>query len=238
MASLGRGKIPIASGESRSVCPVEEVPDDVAMLNLSQFASLDDAIEKCAAASRRYEEAVTTAGGLAEGAQLTHRTMFLMSAVARSRGLHEGVVSELRNSNPHAVFPLMRSLAETALMLDYVIAYPDYVVTFSDIDPGYSEKRVSIGKLLKHSEKRFAQMRGVYAQLCDVTHFGSIAFWWAFSIKPDADKRTLQWRSSPVWRDEGQALIACGQLMELSEIIPVLLGELIGRHVTDHTAEK
>ena len=43
---------------------------------------------------------------------LTLLTVSFMSALARAQGLHGAIVRETRQSNPHAVFALMRSYAQ------------------------------------------------------------------------------------------------------------------------------
>ena len=56
----------------------------------------------------------------------------------------------------------------------------------------------------------------VYAELCEITHFGSIALWNTHRLD-DAEDRMLSWTSYPQWRDDREALVACAQLLELSE---------------------
>jgi len=55
-------------------------------------------------------------------------TGFLLfgSFVSRMRGLHEGVIRELRSSNPHAVLPLIRAWVETITIGLYLLRNPNY----------------------------------------------------------------------------------------------------------------
>ena len=58
---------------------------------------------------------------------LTMAFMLFGSFVSRMRGLHEGVVRELMNDNPHAVLPLIRVWVETLTTGLYTLRNPGYV---------------------------------------------------------------------------------------------------------------
>ena len=51
-----------------------------------------------------------------------------MSAPSRAQGLHDAIGREIRNANPHDVFPLVRACAQTSAIvlsaMDYVMDHP------------------------------------------------------------------------------------------------------------------
>jgi hypothetical protein len=57
--------------------------------------------------------------------------MFVLSAISRSRALHEAIVREIEHDNPQAVFMLMRQFAETVALIRYTADHPRYFDTVS-----------------------------------------------------------------------------------------------------------
>ena len=75
-------------------------------------------------------------------------------------------------------------------------------------------------------------MKDVYAELSEATHFGATAMW--ASVKPDAEpggERTFSWASSPRWRSDEQAYIACAQTLELAAAMTHFLRRFAERWV-------
>ena len=205
-------------------------------LDLDVFTSADDALDQAEEAARRYDavaQQVLAVGGF------TLRTLFFMSLVTRCRGLHEAIVREARNTNPYAVWPLMRALAETAVLLVYVIDHPDYVDDLSDkagtttTTTGRKRKRKSQQALIAYAKKHIKNAKPLYAELSEATHFGSIAFWSAHTLE---DGNRFSWGSEPRWKDDKDLRIACAQVLELSEGIAALLKVFGRRHLVVKSA--
>lgn len=144
--------------------------------------------------------------------------LFFGSAVSRARGLYEGIARELASTNPHATFPLIRQFAETVALVYYVSDHPNYVDALTDRPrnrkPGVP-RRKSPQALVNYMDNHHSTQFGhVYAELCEATHFGSVAMW--TSHRYDDESETASWSSAPAWRSDQQLYIACAQTLELS----------------------
>lgn len=184
------------------------------MLDLEQFASLDAALDELAASSTIYEEVPSEV--LGNEIQITLLTMFAMSMCTRLRGLHESIVREARASNPHAVFPLSRALAETLLTIAYVQDHPDYIerIMRRRGEQPKELKRLPISELISHITPNAPGFSRVYDELCEITHVGMLALWQPHAVVGD---RETNWSSAPRWKNDREGLVACAQLKELSE---------------------
>lgn len=114
------------------------------LLNLDQFSSLEDALHKVEQAGERYVD--VGKHGL-RGQKLSHLTLFFMGALSRAQGLHSGIAREIRKTNPHAVFTLIRAYAETSIMVLYATDHPDYTRALHGppSEPGATEAKEHAG---------------------------------------------------------------------------------------------
>ena len=201
--------------------------DEAKMLNLDQFQDLDDALDQLAD-SRVYEDVLKEAFRRPHTHSLL--TVFAQSACTRFRGLHEGIVREVAASNPHAAFPLNRAFAETVLTVAYAHDNPDFVerITKRRGDQPKELKRLQIKTLINHIRPSAPGFSQVYDELCEITHFGSVALWQPHALD---GARTVQWRSEPRWGNDREPLIACAQLMEMSAAAETYLYNFAGRHI-------
>lgn len=169
------------------------------------------------------------------GMPMTLTTLFWFSMITRSEGLHGAVAREIREGNPHAVFPLIRAFAEAVVLVIYVNDRPKYIDVLtsrpSELSKG-GPKRTSIQALINYASKHAPGMKDVYAELSEATHFGAIAMW-ASHIIEDEDESGFRttWTSYPRWRTEEQALIACAQTLELANAMEFFLRQFCERHV-------
>jgi hypothetical protein len=106
-----------------------EPADGEPKLDIDRFRSVEMAITEVETAGNVYRE-VGQYGLVRE--DLTELTLFFMAALSRGQGLHDAIAREIRRTNPHAVFPLMRAYAETAMMVLYVKDHPAYVRALQD----------------------------------------------------------------------------------------------------------
>lgn len=191
-------------------------------LDLGQFDSVEDALSKIEPGDRYLE-----VGKIAmryckdgEGLPLTLPVLFWFSMITRSQGLHDAIVREIAQGNPHAVFPLIRAFAESVVLAHYVSDHPEYVKALID-HPRNSGKdgprRKTIQALIAYAKDHAPGMKDVYAELSEATHFGSTAMW--ASVTPEEGEH-FTWASSPRWRSDEQALIACAQTLELAGMAP------------------
>jgi hypothetical protein len=214
------------------------MPEPPQLLDLSQFASVEDALDRIAPRQRYV--------GVAKSLDMLERSkrlrgvnvgwLFWLSMITRSEGLHEAIAREARQGNPHAVFPLIRAFADTVVMLLYVVDHPDYVDTLTvragELQKG-GRQRKKLQALIAHVSKQAPGLKHVYAELSEATHFGSAALWMSHSVLRDGDAgaRRAIWTSNPNWRDEKQALIACALTLELAEAMQTALNNFAVRHI-------
>lgn len=149
--------------------------------------------------------------------------LFFASMVSRSVGLHTAITREIRHSNPHAVLPLLRAFAESLLLLIYIVDNPRYVSTLivrAREIPKDAPKRKTIQALISHATEVAPGFKEVYADLCEGTHFGSIAMWAPHSSAPSdvpGVAANWSWDSAPHWRSDRDCLVSCAQLLELAD---------------------
>ena len=205
-------------------------PSKPASLDLAQFKSLEDAFLKVEP-GQRYLDVGKALLPHAERLPLTLPVLFWFSMVTRAQGLHDAIAREIANANPHAVFPLIRAYVESVLHVIYVADHPEYVAALIDRprnSTGGQPKRKSIQALIAYARTHAPGMKDVYAKLSEATHFGSIAMW--APMTPEEDGH-FSWASSPRWRSDEQALIACAQTLELADAMTYLLRRFAERHV-------
>lgn len=188
-------------------------PDPI-MLDRSAFQDRDRAIEL---ASDRCPAGYTSIAKrhLADMANMSTGTMLFMAFTSRMRGLHEGVVREIVASNPHAALPLIRAWAEVITIGLYVSRNPQYV-EFLLHGPGENRPGRKSFEAMFHAVKEDAeQLRLVYGELSEYSHFGPLAVWNVHSIEDEAE-RIVTWTDVPHWRDDTHFQVACAQAHELA----------------------
>lgn len=199
-------------------------------LDLKQFSSVEDALAKVEPGDR-YLDVVKMLLPLEDGMALTLPVMFWFSMITRSQGLHEAIAREIAEQNPHGVFPLIRAFAESVLLVIYVADHPEYVKALIDRPRNLSQdglRRKTIQALISYARDHAPGMKDVYAELSEATHFGATAMWAA--VTPEEEGH-FTWASSPRWRSDEQALIACAQTLELADAMTHLLRLFAERHV-------
>lgn len=198
------------------------------LLDLSNFEDPQQAVARAAyGCPKRYTEVakkhMTGQEGISTG------FMLFGSFVSRMRGLHEGVVREIAASNPHAVLPMIRAWVATITIALYVLRNPNYA-NYLIYGPGDNRPGRKSFEAMFHAVRDDAsQLKLVYRELSDYSHFGSLAVWNAHSID-DEEQRTVAWTDAPRWRDKKHFQMACAQAHELANTgLYVLdrLGELL-----------
>jgi len=205
------------------------------MVDLTQFSSREDALEKIKPRSRYVEMASDAVLPIPTDMGMNVSWLFWLSAIARAQGLHSAIAREAQETNPHAVIPLIRTFAETVVLVMYVNDFPDYIDTLtvdaSELPKG-GPKRRSIQALINHASQHATQIKDVYRQLSEGTHFGALAMWTSHIPEEDGEGgRKVSWSSEPRWRDDEQALIACALTLELAEAMEATLRIFARRHI-------
>lgn len=202
-------------------------------LDLAQFASLEDAFANVEP-GQRYVDVGSVLLPVSDGLPMTMPILFWFS-ISRAQGLHEAIAREIRASNPHAVFPLVRAFAEAVVLVIYVLDHPKYIDLLTERArdlPKDGPKRKSMQSVIQYASKHATGMKDVYAELSEATHFGAIAMWASHSIEGDDESGLhTSWSSHPRWRDDEQALVACAQTLELADGMEYFLREFAVRHV-------
>jgi hypothetical protein len=212
--------------------------DSPKQVNLDQFESLDAAVAAVQGPVRRYDVVAKRLGD-AQGIEQTRLGYLFLSAVARARGLHEGIAQAIAASNPHATFPLLRQFAETVLVVMYVAENPEYagaIIVHPRHEP--TVRRKNMQELIDWSKRRrhAEQFKEVYAELCEGTHYGSTAWGFPFDFAEDRAADSPSWRSSPRWTSKRQALTACAWTLEIAEAMESALNNLAGRCLREQRA--
>lgn len=139
--------------------------------------------------------------------------MTMMSLLTRAQAFHDGTVDALRADNPFAAFTLLRSYAENAAMMVWLLDHPGDIARIYPEAP--LNQRLSIGKLTNNAASRFGGFKGVYEQLSNFAHpaaHTALSGWHA----GDEEKR-VQWTSVPSFKNDDDFMMACVWLIELSQ---------------------
>jgi len=196
------------------------------LLDLSEYQTREEALARAArGCPTEYTDVAKKHMG--DQSDISLGFMLFGSFVSRMRGLHEGIVREIAASNPHAVLPLTRAWVETVTIGLYVLRSPAYVDHLLH-GPGENRPGRKSFEAMFHAVKEDAsQLKLVYRDLSDYSHFASLAVWNAHSIE-DEDQRTVSWTDAPRWRDEKHFQVACAQAHELG---------VAGLHTLDRLGE-
>ncbi len=208
--------------------------DDYRM-DVTRLGALDDALDTVSAMAKDYDHiALRVLGVETDVNTLAPAGLFFLSMIPRIRGLHDGAVRETRAENPHGAFTLLRTWAEDCALVLYVTDKPVYIERLQRKRKDLHRKRIQSRQLIEHVSGRITGLDVVYAELSEMSHFGSAAFWNAFRLDEDSDSdpsRSFGWTSFPRFKDEQQALIACGWIWELAEVSRHVLQEFAEAHL-------
>ncbi len=179
-------------------------------VNLAQFESVEDAIAKV----EQPQDYLAIAKEYLVVEDVELPMLFFGSMVNRCESLHVAIAREMREQNPHAVFPLLRAYSECAALLIYVYDHIEYIEALTD-RPNKRRHPLSAGKLVAYATKQAAPgFEDAHDELSDFTHFGSTAMWSPYLLSDD-DRGS--WTSYPHWKSAEQAKLAAALTLEVSE---------------------
>jgi hypothetical protein len=194
------------------------------LLDLSGYESRDRGLELAAHGCPAQYTAIAKKH-MASTTNVSQGFLLFGSVVSRMRGLHEGVVREIAADNPHAVLPLTRAWVEIITITMYVLRNPGYV-EFLLYGPGDGRPGKKSFEAMFHAVKDHApQLKLVYRELSDFSHFGKLGVWNAHVIE-DKEQRIMTWTDAPRWKNDDHFRIACAQTHELAVVGLHYLDEL------------
>lgn len=140
--------------------------------------------------------------------------MLFMSFVSRTRGLHEGALREVIAGNPHSALPLLRAWSEVVALAIYVGKNPSYAGSLMNEPQSGGPGRKSFQAIFAGIKDEAPNMKAVYQELSDYSHFGSLGVWNAHRLIDDEGR--TDWTDAPRWRDEHHFKTACAQAHEIA----------------------
>lgn len=118
--------------------------------------------------------------------------LLLGGLITRGIGLHDAAIAALESDNPFAAFTLLRSYAENAAALLYVIDHPNKVERVLGLD-GHP---LPVGRLLSSANRsghRFGHFGEVYSELSEYAHPASTSITASMLVEGDA----FRWSAQP-----------------------------------------
>jgi hypothetical protein len=193
-------------------------------LDLAPYASVTDAVSTADALAHGLTSLAARALNEDNPSHLFGtQHMFLLSALARARGLHDGIAREIDAGNPHAVFPLIRTYLELGGQLTYVNEKPSYCMTLMthprDLPKGAG--RVSFEAVLAIASRRYPGIKAVWVEMSEFAHFGSSGVWasWTPGEEDGTSTHRVQYQIPAGWRDPTRdPMVAAVSLVEMNEV--------------------
>jgi hypothetical protein len=176
--------------------------------------------------ARESWNALISAGRKVLGSGMDYRVEHLVFSgfLARAQGFHESAVAAVSADNPYAAFTLLRAYAENAAAILYVKDHPAQLEKFwrDTHGPG-----VKIGKITNHAEGRLAGFKDIYSQLSRYAHPQALSLLASSRVVED---RVVQWSSTPAFKSDYDAVMACAWAVELAEATSHLLVEFAAKY--------
>ena len=175
------------------------------------------------------------------GTRLTMDHALLISATNRAFGLHDAIVREADNDNPHAALTLLRSLLDLVLVVLQVRRQPDYAAVVMDVT---SEDRrapgpLSAQKLLANAQAELPGMKDAWNDLSEIAHFGREGFVLTVDdVRHDDSGLHVSVSTESRWRipaDKLTTIVAAAVMTEVvaASIRKVLTDRPLGPPLTD-----
>lgn len=207
------------------------------LLDLEQFGSLGNALSTIKPRHRYRDVGLRVfPRGTVPPSGIDYPRLFFLSMITRSEALHGAIAREAREQNAHAVFLLLRAFAEDVALVIYLIDHPKEIPAWTVRErelPEGAPGRRSTGSLIDRAVTEAPQFKAVYRELSEIAHFGSAAMWASHSVLPEEEGiLRATWTSTPCWRDEKQALIACALTLELAEAMERYLQRFAAQHLS------
>lgn len=138
--------------------------------------------------------------------------MTMLSLLTRAQGFHDSAVAALQADNPFATFTLLRSYAENAALLCWLVDKPADIERIYPLAP--ADRTIRVGQLTNYAEKRMGGFRPIYAQLSKFAHPGAGT---ALSGWHTGDENSVHWTSVPAFKNDDDFKVGCLWVVELAE---------------------
>jgi hypothetical protein len=217
---------------SASRAGFEQIP-----LDLSRVPSVEKGLADAAERMRSFVTIAKEGVGTEPDQMLFREHLPFVSFINRASSLHAGIVSAVRDENPHAAFTLLRAYLELVVLVLYIDANPEYLDALErpmSEQPRGARKRFS--EIFEVAAKEMAGVRQVYATLSEMAHFGSTAMWMPFTIDEE-EERMLSFSTAPHWKKPDDARIALAMLRESDEAIVEVLRRYLANHITPNVEQ-
>lgn len=140
--------------------------------------------------------------------------MGLLAIVTRAQAFHDSALAAIVDDNPWAAYALIRSYAENAAVLLWMLEKPNDLKRLSVL--AQESERFAIGRIVNSANKRAPGFGRLYATLSELAH--PVASSFSESWRAEAETRVATWSSVPTFKVQENRLWACLWLVELTEI--------------------
>ena len=188
------------------------------ILDTSWFTTLEEAMPQLRPVGR-YDNLAAWAFGPSGINELDIESLVLQSLLVRVHGLHLGVLNGLESNNPHAVWPLLRSLFELEISILYLSRHPLLIASLAEHRRDTASKKKMLPRITKMLEELKTEIPAgadAYNELSSLTHVEVLATWSSHLVNKLDGEIALAWSPEPRFRPE-QLPIAVTQLIELVE---------------------
>lgn len=188
----------------------DEVVVDSATLTARGILDLQSGLE----VARRDFSEFRTSLSLVVTDELSTIGMGLLAVVTRAQAFHDSALDAIENDNPWAAYALIRSYAENAAVLLWMLEKPGDLKRLSMLAD--ESERFVIGRVIAAANRRAPGFKGLYAVLSDLAHPVASSFSESWQASPES--RLANWSSVPTFKVQENRLWACLWLVELTEI--------------------
>ena len=200
-------------------------------LDLLKVPTVEQGLADAAVRDGGFAELGKAAFGEGPDRPLFEEHLAFFSFISRATSLHRGIVSAVRDANPHVAFTLLRAYLELVVLVYYLDRNPDYIEALKrpmkELPP-HTRKRFS--ELFEFAGREIAGVVTTYEVLNEMAHFGSTALWHPFVIDDEVERR-IAFSSAPGWRKPDDARTALAMLQDSDEAMAETLRRYSAHHV-------
>jgi hypothetical protein len=203
-------------------------------LDLSKVPTVEQGLADAAERDRGFIGLSKAAFGEGPDRPLFEEHLAFFSFINRATSLHRGIVSAVRDANPHVAFTLLRAYLELVVLVYYLDSNPEYIEALKrpmkELPP-HTRKRFS--DLFEFAGREIAGVVTTYEVLNEMAHFGSTALWHPFVFN-DEEERLLAFSTAPGWRKLKDARTVLAMLQESDDAMAETLQRYSAHHVMPH----
>ncbi len=191
---------------------------------------LADAAER----DRGFIEIAKAAFGDGDDKALFEQHLAFLSFINRATSLHRGIVSAVREENPHVAFTLLRAYLELVVLVYYVDSNRGYLGALkrpmAELPPHTRER---FSDLFEFAGRELAGVVTTYEALNEMAHFGSTALWHPFVLSGEEERR-IAFSTAPGWRKPDDARTVLTMLQDSDDAMAETLRRYSAHHVMPH----